>query len=357
MECNDIQEKLSAYMEGVISDDERSVIEEHLKSCQACRTSLDDLEKTVSYVKTLEVIEPPAWLTQKVMARVREEAASKAGFLHKLFYPLHIKLPVQAIATVLIAVSAFYIFKTIQPEVRHSGIAVDETTTLQVLPEDKDVSSKQKEADKSIPAIGRIPGSIETGDRSQRDRALTKDTAVSKGKVDTALGVNEGKRFSSAKEDVMKHEFKERLPAEPMKQLYRAEEHETADRIEEVSGMQEPAEKQEEMKALKEQVVGGVSVKERKSAGEKEQYPPITLAVDNLKDFEKDSAKIVKQLNCLIIKTERSGDRMLMIVRCDEPKMNELLMQLRRIGEMKDEGGAVEQGEERREISIELVEK
>ena len=83
MECNDVQEKLSAYVEGIISHDEKMLIDEHLTLCQKCCESLADLKKTVEYINNLEDIEPPAWLTQKIMARVRSEAKPKEGNITK----------------------------------------------------------------------------------------------------------------------------------------------------------------------------------------------------------------------------------------------------------------------------------
>ena len=125
MECSNIQEKLSAYIENIISYEEKLLIEEHLKSCRKCSKSLSELRKTVKYVQSLEEIEPPQWLTQKIMARIRSEvgatrfrAEPKKGVFQKLFYPLHIKLPIEAFATIAIVITAVYIFKTIQPEMK-----------------------------------------------------------------------------------------------------------------------------------------------------------------------------------------------------------------------------------------------
>src|SRR4030043_1736421 len=129
MDCSDIQEKLSAYIEGVISSEEKALIEEHLKSCRKCGESLADLRKTMEYVKNLEEIEPPEWLTQKVKARGRSEVKPKKGILQKLFYPLYIKIPLEAAAALLIAVTAIYIFKTIQPEVKLAKIPSEEIVT------------------------------------------------------------------------------------------------------------------------------------------------------------------------------------------------------------------------------------
>jgi anti-sigma factor RsiW len=129
MECDNIREKLSSYIDGIIPPEERMLIDEHLKTCERCNESLADLKKTLEYVQNLEDIEPPAWTTQKVMERIKAEAKPKKGILQKLFYPLHIKLPLEAAAAILIAVSVLYIFKTIQPEVKLAKIPSEEVVT------------------------------------------------------------------------------------------------------------------------------------------------------------------------------------------------------------------------------------
>ena len=118
MECKDIREKLSAYLEGSVSPEESRLIEEHLNSCQECRTSLEELKKAGELVKNLGEVEPPAWLTPKIMSRVRAEEEKKRGIFQKLFYPLHIKVPIEALTTVLIAVTAVYVFRAVEPEMK-----------------------------------------------------------------------------------------------------------------------------------------------------------------------------------------------------------------------------------------------
>ena len=117
MECKIIREKLSAFLEGAVSPEESTLIGEHLQACQTCSMALEDLRKTEVLVKGLEKVEPPAWLKQKVMARIRAEEEAKKSILQKLFYPLHVKIPIEAFATVLIAVAAIYIFKAVEPDI------------------------------------------------------------------------------------------------------------------------------------------------------------------------------------------------------------------------------------------------
>ncbi len=118
MECQDIRKDLSAYLEGMASPEDQELIDQHLASCRACSTALYELNRTSEALKNLKEVEPPPWMAKKIMARVREEAESKRGFIQKFFYPLHIKIPLEALATVLIAVIAVYVFKAMEPEMK-----------------------------------------------------------------------------------------------------------------------------------------------------------------------------------------------------------------------------------------------
>jgi anti-sigma factor RsiW len=124
MECKDIRGKLSPYLEGDLLPEEKKAVLEHLPSCPYCRAALEDLKKTEELVRSLEEVEPPAWMTQKIMSRVREEEERKGRLWRKLFYPLHIKVPVEAMATLFIAVIAVYVFRAVEPEMKRAQLPV-----------------------------------------------------------------------------------------------------------------------------------------------------------------------------------------------------------------------------------------
>jgi hypothetical protein len=137
MQCDEIQEQLSAYLEDTLSPAERGIIDDHLRSCPECRKSLADLEMTISSIKGLDEIIPPPWLTQKVMTRVKAEAERKnRSLLQKLFYPLYIKLPIEAAGIFLVAITALYVFKSIEPELK-TVIAPSEETLSEYAPKGK----------------------------------------------------------------------------------------------------------------------------------------------------------------------------------------------------------------------------
>jgi hypothetical protein len=166
MECKGIREKLSAYLEGDLPSEEKRLIEAHLNSCQQCSSAVEDLGKTGEFLKNLEEVEPPAWMTKKIMARVRAEQEKKRGIFQKLFYPLHIKVPIEALATVLIAVLAVYVFRALEPEMKSIPVppAVGPITTREEAPK----PSREPAADTLAP---RAKEAIKEQRRSDKDTA------------------------------------------------------------------------------------------------------------------------------------------------------------------------------------------
>jgi hypothetical protein len=153
MEHNDIRHKLSEYLDGSMTTQEQAEIEAHLKTCQECETALNDLRKTIEQIKAIEEIEPPAWMTQKIMAKVRAEAVVKKSIFQRLFYPLIVKLPIQAVAVLFLAVTAFYIYQDIHPTAKYSEAPMPTTQELAV----------KKEAP---------PSAVERGEQNKTDGAL-----------------------------------------------------------------------------------------------------------------------------------------------------------------------------------------
>src|SRR3989304_4275901 len=98
-----MEEKLAAYIEGTLSEEEKSIIEEQLKESEEMRETLSDLRKTIQLLQGLEEVETPNWFTEKIMSRVREGTEQKKGIFERLFFTLHIKLPIQVFAVIILA--------------------------------------------------------------------------------------------------------------------------------------------------------------------------------------------------------------------------------------------------------------
>ncbi|HSQ77418.1 MAG TPA: zf-HC2 domain-containing protein, partial [Nitrospirota bacterium] len=98
MDHNFIRHKLSEYIDGTVSAAEKAEIETHLKACEKCSDALRELQKTIEHVRQINEIEPPAWMTQKIMAKVRVEAEQQKSFLERLYSVFVVNLPVKAVA-------------------------------------------------------------------------------------------------------------------------------------------------------------------------------------------------------------------------------------------------------------------
>lgn len=123
-----VKKNLSAYLDGAVTPEEKVLLEEHLEVCHECRAELRELAETVSRLRSLGEVEPPPWLTVKVMARVREEAGRERGLLRRLFAPFGWKIRLEAAALVLLTATGYLVYRSVSPEmgsvvpvVRESG--------------------------------------------------------------------------------------------------------------------------------------------------------------------------------------------------------------------------------------------
>ena len=132
MNCQEVQAQLSDYLEKSLDAANLEIIETHLSSCLICRTEADNLNECIRQIATLTIVDPPIGFTQRVMARVRE-MENRPSFWQRLFFPLQIKIPIQATAVVLIGIFAVYLFEKEQRykpplPTSEATIAVDRTT-------------------------------------------------------------------------------------------------------------------------------------------------------------------------------------------------------------------------------------
>lgn len=117
MTCSEIENRLLAYMEDLLTPGERAEIDRHLASCPRCARAFGEFKQTQRILKDLDEVEPPPFFEQRIMSLIRDEAGRKRGILARLFYPLHVKIPVQILATILVAFLALHVYNR-DPEMR-----------------------------------------------------------------------------------------------------------------------------------------------------------------------------------------------------------------------------------------------
>ncbi len=122
---SDIRTLLSGYCGDDLPASERTAVEEHLKLCPDCRAELLELQTTLRVIRTTPGIEPPPWLTTRIMAHVREEQAEKQGWLKRLFFPLRIKIPLELTALLVVCLCGYYLTRTVETELRSPQMLQD----------------------------------------------------------------------------------------------------------------------------------------------------------------------------------------------------------------------------------------
>ncbi len=187
MECGQIQKRMPAYVDGMDSPEERAFIERHLATCIPCRNALEEYQKAREVLKGLEEVDPPPGFTQKIMAQVREEK-ERGGIFKKLFYPLHVKVPIQAVATIVIAVLAIQIYRSIEPQ---KGAVTPYGVTVPAAPKEEPRKEKKEKEDKQevsiSPATKSPQAEIRKVEKAQQ-KAETSQTKEKTALAPTSIG-------------------------------------------------------------------------------------------------------------------------------------------------------------------------
>ncbi|MDD4048947.1 MAG: zf-HC2 domain-containing protein, partial [Clostridia bacterium] len=76
MNCKEVQENLSAYLDNILSAEEMILVQRHLDECNDCREELKILQETVEKLSSLEEKIPPISFRQELFKKL-EQSTSK----------------------------------------------------------------------------------------------------------------------------------------------------------------------------------------------------------------------------------------------------------------------------------------
>lgn len=116
----DIQMRLPAYCGGDLEPAERRLVEEHLAECPACRAELASLHTALRLIRSTPEVDPPPWMTARIMARIKGQQAEQRSWLQRMFFPLHIKLPLEVVALLMVCVSGYYLTRTVETNLKQA---------------------------------------------------------------------------------------------------------------------------------------------------------------------------------------------------------------------------------------------
>ena len=73
MNCHNIKKRLSAYLDGEITDEEEEIILEHLAGCEKCREELAAFSEVQDSLRMIKGMDVPPYFMTRLRQQIREE--------------------------------------------------------------------------------------------------------------------------------------------------------------------------------------------------------------------------------------------------------------------------------------------
>ncbi len=155
MNCQEVKDKLSYYLDGDLPEGEKAAIRQHLAGCPSCHEELESLPKIIGAVKTLPEIEPPTGFSSRVMARISEEEGKKVESA-KGFSLFGFRGFAYGFIVLLVGGIIYYIFQTEKPIpvqlAQTSPPVVQETTKPPMSDKKEEITQTAPEMDRVAPS-------------------------------------------------------------------------------------------------------------------------------------------------------------------------------------------------------------
>jgi hypothetical protein len=112
--CRPYRELLSGLLDGALAPAQLEPLQAHLDQCPECRQALDELRRTLALVKGLEPVEPPPWLADRILERVR--AAPRTPTALQRLLSLAARPPLQAAGILLVCLAGYLVLRVSGPQ-------------------------------------------------------------------------------------------------------------------------------------------------------------------------------------------------------------------------------------------------
>jgi hypothetical protein len=173
MKCEQVQERLSEYLENLLDPEDYAAVQGHLSSCSHCQVEIQTLAQSIRAVENLAPVGPPPGFSQKVMTRIREEA-EKPRLWQRLFLPMRVKIPIHAMALLLVAGFAVYLYQANRPMILMEQNKMPESvpSRSESMPREELQSAageRQKEMDEIQPSVPGSDGELKRDENTAQE--------------------------------------------------------------------------------------------------------------------------------------------------------------------------------------------
>lgn len=123
MNCQDVRELSSDYLDRRLAPHELSALEEHLGVCPDCRREIEALRATISLLGSLDPVETSADFLSQVHRKLEQESRL-SRIRGWLLEPIKIKVPLEITALVLVGILASHLYYRTPELARESRLSV-----------------------------------------------------------------------------------------------------------------------------------------------------------------------------------------------------------------------------------------
>jgi hypothetical protein len=173
MTCAEARELLSAAVDDALGADERERLDVHLAACADCRRERERVRDTVALLHGVEPARAPAGFVDRVLDAARP-APWPRRLLRALFLPWPVKLPLEAAATVLVAVGVVYLYQATPELQRAARLEPPSPATVEA---PRGAAPESREISRATPAES-------PGESAREALGAKKDAPTSAGRAD-----------------------------------------------------------------------------------------------------------------------------------------------------------------------------
>ncbi|HQN18668.1 MAG TPA: zf-HC2 domain-containing protein [Syntrophobacteraceae bacterium] len=114
MQCAQVTERLSEYVDGLLDRSTRERLENHLAQCQSCSGELAALRAYLKATDSVERLRAPADFLEKVHERLEQPTFFEKAAAW-LFFPLKLKLPIELAGVAMASLLIILLFHGVEP--------------------------------------------------------------------------------------------------------------------------------------------------------------------------------------------------------------------------------------------------
>ena len=129
MECTEISELLSEYIDDVLDPETKSRVDKHLLSCKNCSEELASMRALVDELASLESVEAPKDFLNQLDQRMEPDFSFRK-LVRTLFVPMHVKIPLQLATGAAMAILILAIWSGPQPQERIADVSEEPPSVM-----------------------------------------------------------------------------------------------------------------------------------------------------------------------------------------------------------------------------------